>query len=272
VTRHPGGADEPKPATAARIYDFMLGGVHNFPADRDAARQVIAQFPFLPALARSNRAFLGRAVAHVAQSGVRQFLDLGSGIPTVDNVHEVVEQFVPDARVVYVDIDPVAISESLDLLEGNERVIAVRGDVRTPRAILDHPQVRRQLDFGRPVGLLMAAVLHFVPEDELAYGAVAELVAAVAPGSYLVVSHTAAEVFRAHSPRPPAGQDVYRRQTSTPGTVRTRTEVTRFFAGFELLEPGVVAAPSWRPDKATAYAVAEGLQQDGIWVGVGRKR
>src|SRR6266536_4281960 len=149
--------DTPKPATAARIYDYYLGGVHNFPADREAARQVIAMYPFIPAAARANRAFLGRAVRFLADAGIRQFLDIGSGIPTGGNVHEIAQGIAPDARVVYVDIDPVAVAESLEILEGNERATAIRANLCSPQVILGHPDVRRLLDLKQPVGLLLVA-------------------------------------------------------------------------------------------------------------------
>jgi len=260
----------PKPATAARIYDCYLGGIHNFPADREAARQVVAVYPFIPAAARANRAFLGRAVRTLADAGVRQFLDLGSGIPTRGNVHEIAQAVAADARVVYVDIDPVAVAEGQELLEANPYATAIRADLREPRAVLDHPEVRRLLDPGAPTGLLLAAVLHFVPDDDQAYGVVEQLVAALAPGSYLVASHSAAESFDPITARVGVPEDVYRRRTATPGTIRTRAGVTRFFAGLELLEPGVVGVDEWRtaPYERAPDPDAHG---PGLWAGVARK-
>jgi hypothetical protein len=239
------GMDQ-KPATAARIYDYHLGGTHNFPADRAAAQAVAERFPLTPAIARTGRAFLRRAVRVLADSGVRQFLDIGSGIPTVGNVHEIAQGVAPESRVVYVDVDPVAVSESLEILEGNDRATAIRGDVRNPRAILGHPQVRRLLDFDRPVGVLLCAVLHFVPDDAEARGSVSQLLAAVPSGSYLVVSHAGTDVPGADE-GVEAIQDVYKRQTATPFTMRSRAAVTGFFEGLELIEPGVVWSPQWRP-------------------------
>jgi hypothetical protein len=260
-----------KPATAARMYDYYLGGIHNFPADRDAARQVIALYPLIRDWARANRAFLGRAVRHVAEAGVRQFLDIGSGIPTVGNVHEIAQAVDPECRVVYVDIDPVAVAESLDLLAGNANATAIRGDLRGAREVLEHPSVREMLDLTQPVGLIMAAVLHFVPEDVLADEAVARLLGAVGPGSYLVVSHAAAESFMPPGWQPVGdGDDVYRRQTATPGTVRTRSEVERFFNGLELVDPGVVWVHEWRPDGGPAEPL-DVPYDGGLWAGVGRK-
>jgi len=239
------GADQ-KPATAARIYDYHLGGTHNFPADRAAAQAVADRFPLTPAIARAARAFLGRSVRYLADNGVRQFLDVGSGIPTVGNVHEIAQGVAPESRVVYVDIDPVAVSESREILEGNAYATAIRADVRSPGAVLGHPEVRRMLDFDRPIAVLLCAVLHFVPDDAVAKAAIAELMDAVPSGSYLVISHAGTE-DPDHEEGVELIKDVYKRQTATPFTTRTRTEVTRFFDGLELIEPGVVWSPLWRP-------------------------
>ncbi|GAA2335042.1 SAM-dependent methyltransferase [Dactylosporangium salmoneum] len=261
-------ANARKAATAARMYDYYLGGIHNFPADREAAEAVIAQFPFIRDAARANRGFVAAAARFLAESGIKQYLDVGSGIPTVDNVHTIVRGPQPDARVVYVDLDPVAVAEGLEILAGDERAVAVRGDLLQPRAILEHPEVRRVLDLGRPVGLILAAVLHFVPDHATAEAVTAELLAALPPGSYLVVSHTATESFTMIG-RSPAAEDVYQRRTATPGTVRTRAEVERLFAGLELVEPGVVWAQQWAPGTAADQPQPAG--PGGIWAGVGRK-
>ncbi len=244
----PGEDRTRKAATAARIYDYYLGGMHNFPADMEAAKQIIAQYPTAPAAARANRAFLRRAVRFLVDAGVRQFLDLGSGMPTVGNVHEVAQQAAPDSRVVYVDIDPVAVSESQELLKDNPLATAIRGDVRVPEEILSHGQVRKLLDFNRPIGLLMVALLHFVPDDDVAYGMVSTMVDALAPGSYLGISHMTAEGVPVSPDEAARGREVYRRHTATPIRSRGRAEVTRFFSGrVELVEPGVVMVPLWRP-------------------------
>jgi hypothetical protein len=263
------GTDQ-KPATAARIYDYHLGGTHNFPADRAAAQAVTERFPLTPAIARTGRAFLRRAVRHVAAGGVRQFPDIGSGIPTVGNVHEIAQGIAPQARVVYVDIDPVAVSEGLEILEGNERATAIRADVRGPQAILDHPQVRRLLDFDRTIGVLLSAVLHFVPDDAQARESVARLLAAVPSGSYLVISHAGADEPAADE-GVEAIQDVYKRQTATPFTLRSRAAVTRFFDGLELIEPGVVWSPQWRPEPDDPADFVETPQPSVGLCGVGRK-
>jgi hypothetical protein len=236
-----------KPATAARMYDYYLGGTHNFPADRAAAQAVAQMYPLTAAVARTFRAFLRRSVRYLADNGMRQFLDIGSGIPTVGNVHEIAQGVWPESRVVYADIDPVAVSESLEILEGNAHAIAIRADVRSPRAVLGHPQVRRMLDFDQPVAVLLCAVLHFVPDDAEAKAAVTELMDAVPSGSYLVVSHTGTEEPFEHDDVDKI-QGVYKRQTATPVTMRTRSEVSAFFDGLELVEPGLVWLPQWRPE------------------------
>jgi hypothetical protein len=270
-----------KPATAARIYDYILGGIHNFPADQDAARKLIAQFPFVPAASRANRAFMRRAVRHLVAAGVRQFLDIGSGIPTVGNVHEIAQDLAPDARVVYVDMDPVAVAESLEILEGNDGATAIRGNLRDPQAILGHPGVRRLLDLREPVGLLLVAVLHFVPDPDQAYDVVSQLVAALPAGSYLVVSHAAAEAYlpsteqvkkiAASTDQLKVAEEIYTRQTATPGMLRTRCETERFFTGLDLIEPGVVWLREWRPDPDESPEPADDPRRSGSWAGVGRK-
>ncbi|GIF73349.1 SAM-dependent methyltransferase [Asanoa siamensis] len=237
-----------KQATAARIYDYLLGGTYNFPADRAAGEKMIEMFPMAPAGARNNRAFLRRAVRHVANLGVTQFLDLGSGIPTEGNVHEVAQSVDKNARVVYVDIDPVAVSESLDLLRGNDNATAIRADARDAQSILDHRQVRELLDFDQPIALLLCAVLHFVPEDDLAADVVRTLLAGLPSGSYLVLSHGSVEGMPERAAQLEDAKDLYKRDTATQLKPRTRTEVLRYFDGLDLIEPGLVWVPQWHPD------------------------
>ena len=242
---------EQKPATAARIYDFHLGGTHNFPADRAAGQAVADRNPLVPAMARTNRAFLRRAVTHLTDVGIRQFLDIGSGIPTEGNVHEVAQRLAPDARVAYVDIDPVAVMESLEILHGNDRATAIRGDLRDPEAILAHPDVRALLDFEQPMALLLGAVLHFVPDDAEAIAAVTRLREALPAGSYLVISHAASfetvEQRAAVDEEVKVVQGVYEQRTASPFRLRSRDELAAFFAGMEMVEPGLVWLPQWRP-------------------------
>ncbi|SNT66262.1 S-adenosyl methyltransferase [Asanoa hainanensis] len=252
-----------RPATAARIYDYFLGGVTHFPADRAAALAIANAWPDVPAVARANRAWLGRVIRYLVDAGVRQFLDIGSGIPTEGNVHEVAQQVDSKARVLYVDIDPVAVSESLDLLRGNEYATAVRGDLRSPDGILD--AARRHLYFDQPVGLVLAAVLHFLPDDQ-AHAAVRRLVAALPPGSFVAISHGAAEVFQPTLSASVAVGDVYAQQTATPAKARTRLEVHDFLTGLTLIEPGVVGITHWHPDATPpAAAPGEGICPGGEW-------
>jgi hypothetical protein len=236
------------PASTARIYDYFLGGTHNFEADRQAAQKMIELFPMVRAGALNNRAFLRRAVRHIAAAGITQFLDIGSGIPTEGNVHEVAQKIQPGARVVYVDIDPVAVSESLDLLTGNDDATAIRADLREPRSILDHPAVRGTLDFDKPIALLLSAVLHFVPDDELANGIVETLLDALPSGSYLLLSHGSVDGMPERAKQLESAKDLYQRGTASQLSPRTRDDVLRFFEGLDLEEPGLVWVPQWRPE------------------------
>jgi hypothetical protein len=263
-------AGNQKPATAARMYDYYLGGIHNFTADQEAAKAVLERAPLIPAIARSNRAFLGRAVRYLTSVGVRQFLDLGSGIPTVGNVHEIAQAAIPDARVVYVDIDPDAVSESQELLAGNQWATAVRADLRQPQAVLDHPQVRKLLDFDQPIGLLLVGVLYFVADDDEAYGIVRTLRSALPSGSYLVVSHATVEEQEVDRRMVKESEDVYRRQTTTPLRIRSRSEIARFFEGFELVEPGLTWQTTWRPDPDEVDEFKDNPALSSMLVGVGR--
>lgn len=262
-----------KAATAARMYDYYLGGVHNFPADVEAAQQVIAQYPSTPAAARANRAFLRRAVRFLAEQGVRQFLDIGSGMPTVGNVHEIAQQAASESRIAYIDIDPVAVTESREILQGNDLVAAIRGDVREPQAILGHPQVRNLLDFSQPIALMMVALLHFVPDDDQADGVVSTLVDALPVGSYLVVSHVSTEGMSLNAQLAEGverGRDVYQRQTASPIRLRNRAETARFFTATSLVEPGLVPVPQWRPDPDDPADFADDPARSTFIGGVGR--
>jgi hypothetical protein len=259
-----------KPATAARMYDYYLGGIHNFPADQEAAKIVLERAPMLPMIVRDNRAFLARAVRYLVSAGVHQFLDLGSGIPTEGNVHEIAQAAVPDARVVYVDIDPEAVSESLELLEGNQYATAVRANIREPRAILDHPQVRKLLDFDQPIAVLLVAVLHFVEDNDEAYDIVSTLRSAVVPGSHLVVSHATVDELVFDERLLKKTQDAYRRQTTTSLTPRKKSDVARFFDGSELVDPGLTWLNAWRPDPDMVDVFKDHPEHSSFYVGMGR--
>lgn len=230
--------------SAARMYDYTLGGSHNFAADRQLAEQIRQFVPEGPEIARANRAFLRRAVRFLIGEGVCQFLDLGSGIPTVGNVHEVAQQTDPEARVVYVDNDPVAVAHTRSILAGDERAAVVHADLLRPDDVLAAPEVRGLLDLTQPVGLLTVSVLHFVSDDAGLGGVLARYRDAVVPGSYLALSHGTHETDPEREERAKA---LYAR-SANPLTVRTREEITALFDGFDLVEPGVVWLPQWRPD------------------------
>jgi len=257
--------------SAARMYDYFLGGMHNFAADREAADSVIEAMPDAPLIARANRAFLGRAVRYLVATGVRQFLDIGSGVPTVGNVHEIAQALEPDARVVYVDVDPVAGAHAQQILAANDRATAVVADLRRADELLrllDRPEQRAVLDLSKPVGLLLVSMLHFVPGDE-AYQSVATLRKVLAPESYLVVSHPISEAV---DPEAANKVEAVYKQTTTPGALRSRAGVERFFDGFDLVPPGLVWVPEWRPDpdpKQREAEVATEPSRVGMVAGIG---
>jgi hypothetical protein len=240
----PPGVDTRR-ANVARVYDYWLGGDHNFLADQDLGRAMAAIEPNVRAITQANRAFLGRAVRFLAASGIRQFLDIGSGIPTQANVHEVAQQAAPGSRVAYVDIDPVAIAHSKAILTGHEDAAISEGDLREPGKILASDSVRNLIDFTQPAGLLLVAVLHFIADADDPWHIVGTLRDALAPGSYLVLSHGTDEndLVRAR-----AAEKLYNRSASTQAHARSREQILRLFNGFHLVEPGLVYVPEWRPD------------------------
>ncbi len=248
----------------ARMYDYYLDGKNNFPADREAAERALAIAPSTRDMARENRAFLRRAVRFLAaEAGIRQFLDIGAGLPTQGNVHEVAQAVAADARVVYADNDPVVVTHARALL-ADPSTAAIPADLRDPGAILASPEVRALLDSGQPVAILLLAVLHFIQDADDPAGIVARLRDAVPAGSYLAISHATAD---APNPRPEVAAQVvgvYRRATASLA-LRGGAEVARFFEGFDLVDPGLVQVQHWRPE---AVSTAPG----GIWGGVGRKR
>jgi SAM-dependent methyltransferase len=263
----PPGVDT-KRANVARVYDYMLGGTHNFAADQAVGRMITAVEPNARAIARANRAFLGRAVRFLAGAGIRQFLDIGSGIPTEGNVHEVAEQAAPGSRVVYADIDPVAIAHSAALLAGKSNAVIVEGDVREPEKILADDRVSGLIDFSQPAGLLLVAVLHFITDAENPARIVATLRDALAPGSYLVLSHGTTE------DRPTvarAAEKVYDQAVAAPLRMRSRAELLPLFEGFELIEPGLVPIPHWQPEPGDPDTADTGRFWGGL-AGVAQKR
>jgi SAM-dependent methyltransferase len=239
----PRGVDIEQPS-AARMYDYYLGGAHHFASDRKAAEAVLAAGPVVASSARVNRRFMQRVVRKLVDLGVRQFLDIGSGIPTVGNVHEIALKATPDAKVVYVDIDPTAVIHARQLLSGVDQVTVVQEDLLHPERILHHPEVVKLFDFDKPVAVLLMAVLHFVSDEDNPRYVLQVLRESLKPGSFLALSHGAREV------RPDVGrvvQGVYQR-TANPLTLRSRPEITGFFDGFDLMEPGVTWVTEWHPD------------------------
>ncbi|MFI1758859.1 SAM-dependent methyltransferase [Streptomyces sp. NPDC020571] len=234
--------------SVSRIYDFYLGGSHNFEVDREAARRAMEFMPGLPKIMQANRAFMRRAVRFAADEGIDQFLDIGSGIPTFGNVHEVAGRSRPGARVVYVDHDPVAVAHSEAVLAGHDDADVVAGDLRKPREILASPQVERLIDLNRPVALLLVAILHFVEDEDDPYAAVAELSDALAPGSLLVLTHASYEGIPLPAERAGGAVDVYK-DIRNPLIMRSRDDIARFFEGYDMVEPGLVPMPRWRPEE-----------------------
>ena len=254
---------DPAVAHPARVYDYWLGGTNNFAADREAAEQVIAVRPSIRTEVRANRAFLGRAVRYLtAEAGIRQFLDVGTGLPSADNTHEVAQSVAPETRVVYADNDPIVLVHGRALLTSTPEgaTAYADADLRDTDSVL--AAARQTLDLGEPVGVMLVAMMHNVPDGDDPYGIVARLLDAVAPGSYLVLSHPASdidvkavtEVARRYNARVPAGQQR-----------RSHDEVARFFSGLEVLEPGIVPTTQWRPSQPA------GLAPVPMWAGVGRK-
>lgn len=243
----PEGIDYEKPSPA-RVYDAHLGGFHNFAVDRAAAEQVKAFMPELPLILRANRAFLRRAVEFLVGRGIRQFLDLGSGIPTVGNVHEVAQAADPACRVVYVDIDPVAVAHGREILSGNPNAVAVQGDLRDWRGVLADPQVLATIDFSQPVAVLMVAVLHFIDDADDPLAIVHGYRDAMVPGSYLALSHASLEGGRDGAAE--ATQEYTKRVADF--YMRGRTQIGHLLQDFELVEPGLVYLTEWRPDSPDA--------------------
>jgi hypothetical protein len=252
-------------ARQARIYNYLLGGKDNFAADREAATQAIAAFPGLVAWARNNRAFLARAVRYlVSEAGVRQFLDIGTGLPTEENTHEVAQRIAPESRIVYVDNDPVVLVHARALLTSSPQgaTAYIKADLRDPGTIL--AEAAATLDFSRPVAVMLLAILHVIPSTDDPWVVVGRIMTALPSGSYLVISHPASDIHTAQI------AEMTKRFNQRLGNVvsagRTREEVARFFAGLDLVEPGIVSAPQWRP-----AAPQSGSADDPTYVAVGRK-
>jgi S-adenosyl methyltransferase len=244
----PAGVDADVPSPA-RMYDYMLGGTYNLQVDRDATERFRAQWPDLKDAAFANRGFHGRAARWIAaQQGIRQFIDIGSGLPTQQNTHETVRQVAPDARVVYVDLDPMVQVYARELLTEDGQTAVIQADLRDPAAVLSNPRLLGLIDLSKPVGLLMTAVMQFVADESDPWGLVRDYVRATAPGSYLALSHITGDKMPAHSVQ--TGVAVYTR-ASQSAHPRTRAEIQRFFDGLELVapydgaEPGLANVGQW---------------------------
>jgi hypothetical protein len=235
----PPGVDPTRPSPA-RIYDHMLGGTHNTAADRAAVAPSFAAIPELPDIAWACRGFHQRSASWIAGQGVTQFLDIGSGLPTVGNTHEVVRKVVPDARICYADIDPAVAAHAGELTGDAGGTVFITADLRDPEALLAEPALRRLIDFGQPVGLLMTAVLHFVADGSDPWGLVARYLRELAPGSYLALSHATSDHMPPRSVE--LGRNAYSR-ASEQFYMRTKDEIGRFFDGLELVPPYDGAQP-----------------------------
>ncbi|MET9487537.1 SAM-dependent methyltransferase [Nocardia sp. NPDC006630] len=253
-------------ASPARMYDALLGGSHNFDIDRRAAEMGKALVPDLPRLALSNRAFLRRSVRFLVDSGIRQFLDIGSGIPTAGNVHEIAQEIDPGCRVLYADIDPVAVAHARAILQGNDHAAAIEADLRKPVDLLAAARESGMIDFEQPVGVLLFAVLHLLGDDDRPADTVATVRAAVPAGSYIALSHLSS----ASRPEDAAKLGANAAGKSNVGIhFRSREAITEFFEGWDLVEPGVVELPVWRPESERDQHEAPGRSL-GL-AGVGRK-
>jgi len=246
------------------MYDYLLGGKDNLGIDRERAEEAIKVDPLLPRIVRENRAFLGRVVRFLADDcGIDQFLDIGTGLPTNDNVHQIAQRSGSGTQVVYVDNDPIVLAHGRALLASDDNTTVIQADLRDPQSILDHPDVQRLIDFDRPVALLLLAILHFVPDEANPQALVDVLRDALPKGSYLAITHGSADL------RPDIVykvEEIYAR-TASPATARSQEQIGAFFGDFELVEPGLVWVPWWRP------TVEPASDSDLVWFlgGVGRK-
>jgi hypothetical protein len=259
----PGSVDISQPS-AARVYDYILGGAHNFAVDRALGDELIRMSPDAAQTMRANRVFLRRAVRFLAERGIKQFLDIGSGVPTIGNVHEIAQKITPEAQVVYVDVDPVAVAHSEAILTGNDRAGVVCADLREPDRIATEAAKLGLIDFSQPVALLLAGVVHFLSDSDDPARIVARLRNHLTSGSYLLVSHI---TFDRQPPEVVEAQKLAAR-TSTPLYARTHAEIAEYFTDLPLVDPGLVFIPLWRPDPGDSV---EQPERTGAYAGVGRR-
>ncbi|WP_240796355.1 SAM-dependent methyltransferase [Streptomyces sp. RFCAC02] len=240
------GIDVTKPSIA-RVYDHLLGGKDNYAVDRELSDVFITRIPGARIIAFDNRRALVRAVGAMSEAGIRQFIDIGSGLPTADNVHQVAQRHAPESRVVYVDNDPVVLAHGGALLAENERTVVVQGDLRDPAGVLEHDEVRELIDFGRPVGVVLSAILHHVNDDEDPRALMRVWREGVPSGSHFYISH-----FRSERDEESARLEAILQQSLGRGRWRTDEEILGLFEGLDLLEPGILPCALWRTDAAEA--------------------
>jgi len=262
----PPGIDVTVPS-AARIYDYMLGGGHNFAVDREAATKAEQFMPYARGVARLNRAFLRRVVRFMIDQGIRQFLDMGSGVPTVGNVHEIAHAAAPECRVVYVDHDPIAVAHSELILAGNDRAIVLNADAREPDRILNDARLRRLLNLDEPIGMLFLCMLHWIPDEFDPPGLMRRYIDATAAGSYLAITHITEDYL------PYQVQEALKVGTRGGDQVAPRPydEVLTMFGDLELVEPGVVGCGTWRPGGVSDVAADDPKLNQVLYAGVAHK-
>jgi S-adenosyl methyltransferase len=268
VTDNDDRQDEFRPdiPSPARVYNYVLGGKDHYPADRVVGEKMIAALPSARDAALENRGFLRRATRYLAvEAGIRQFLDIGTGLPSFGQVHQVVQDVAPEAHIVYVDNDPVVLAHGRDMLHGVDGTTILRHDLRDPEAILADPALLRLLDLGLPVAVMLVAVLHFIADSEDPYDLVRRLMKPMPAGSHLVISHGTDD---GDDDVEQAIKENYK--TSSSAHVRTRSQVEAFFEGLELIEPGVVWTPLWRPDQGRS-PLRDDPARSVCWAGVARK-
>ncbi|WP_345349999.1 SAM-dependent methyltransferase [Actinoallomurus liliacearum] len=260
---------DPTMPNEARIMDYMLGGKDNFAADRAAAERALTLAPELPMMARESRGFLNRAVRFMAAAGIRQFVDVGCGLPTQGSVHEAARATAPDARVVYVDHDPLVVNHAQALLPDSSRTAVIRADMRDPDELLAHPRLTELVDLTQPVGILLVGVLTVIPEDDVALRVVQGFRRAIASGSHVAITHPISDT------RPEVTEklaELYQDELIVRGSrrrnVRTLADVEPYFEGLQIAEPGIVKVPAWRPDSGVPA-----VDPESFWAiaGVGRK-
>ncbi|MEV5710960.1 SAM-dependent methyltransferase [Actinoallomurus sp. NPDC052274] len=232
----------------ARMYDYLLGGKNHILVDREAVQEAIRRIPNLRLMAKENRRFLQRAARYLQNLGIQQFIDIGAGFPTRDNTHEVIQNRDPDARVVYLDNDPVVLAHGRALLTDNANTTVIQADLRDPDAIIDHPGLNTMIDWHKPVGVILVGVLHFIPDSENPHGIVASFRSAMAPGSCLVLSHAKRNPETVHA------AEVWK-QANAPGVPRTVERIARFFDGLQLVHPGLVPVSKWRRGSQRAQEI-----------------